>query len=122
MMRAGAHSVVSPYIICGRRMATAVTHPLILEFLDVAMHSPSYDLRLEQVRIPEDSKLNGCSLLDANIKQRSGAMVLAVNQSGKLITNPPPTHVFQSGDELIVLGADEELNKVRQLAQPQAAK
>ncbi len=119
MIRAGAQSVISPYIICGRRMATAVTHPLVLEFLDVAMHSPSYDLRLEQVRIPDDSKLNGCTLREANIKQRSGAMVLAVNQSGKLVTNPPPNHVFQSGDELIVLGADEELNKVRQLAEPE---
>ncbi|HEY9789400.1 MAG TPA: potassium channel protein [Candidatus Obscuribacterales bacterium] len=118
MVRAGAHSVISPYIICGRRMATAVTHPLVLEFLDVAMHSPSYDLRLEQVRLDADSPLVGATLKSANIKQASGAMVLAVNQSGKLFTNPPPEYVFQSDDELIVLGADEELNKVRQLAQP----
>jgi voltage-gated potassium channel len=118
MMRAGAHSVISPYIICGRRMATAVTHPLVLEFLDVAMHSPSYDLRLEQVLIASDSTLIGLTLKDANLKQKSGVMVLAVNQGGKLVTNPPPEYTFQSGDELIVLGADEELKKVRQLAEP----
>ena len=117
MIRAGAHSVISPYIICGRRMATAVTHPLVLEFLDVAMHSPNYDLRLEQVIIGSTSKLIGKTLREANIKQSAGAMVLAVNQGGKLITNPPPDLVFQSGDELIVLGADEELQKVRQLAE-----
>jgi voltage-gated potassium channel len=118
MMRAGAHSVISPYIICGRRMATAVTHPLVLEFLDVAMHSPSYDLRLEQVLIASDSTLIGVTLKDANLKQKSGVMVLAVNQGGKLVTNPPPEYTFQSGDELIVLGADEELKKVRQLSEP----
>lgn len=118
MIRAGAHSVISPYIICGRRMATAVTHPLVLEFLDVAMHSPSYDLRLEQVKIGSDSSFVGSTLKDANIKQTSGAMVLAVNQRGTLVTNPAPEYVFQSDDELIVLGADEELKKVRQLAQP----
>lgn len=116
MMRAGAHSVISPYIICGRRMATAVTHPLVLEFLDVAMHSPTYDLRLEQVIIEPTSRLIGKTLKEANIKQISGAMVLAVNQGGKLITNPPPDLKFQSGDDLIVLGADEELKKVRQLS------
>lgn len=117
MIRAGAHSVISPYIICGRRMATAVTHPLVLEFLDVAMHSPTYDLRLEQATVEPGSGLIGRTLKEANIKQTSGAMVLAVNQGGKLITNPPPDLVFQSGDDLIVLGADEELKKVRQLAE-----
>lgn len=120
MMRAGAHNVISPYIICGRRMATAVTHPLVLEFLDVAMHSPTYDLRIEQVCLKEGSQLIGKTLKAANIKQSAGAMVLAVNQSGKLITNPTPDLVFQSGDDLIVLGADEELKKVRQLAEPTA--
>ena len=122
MMRAGADSVISPYIICGRRMATAVTHPLVLEFLDVAMHSPTYDLRLEQVVLSSTSSLVGSTLKSANIKQASGAMVLAVNQSGKLVTNPPPDLVFQSGDELIVLGAEEELKKVRQLAEQTANK
>jgi voltage-gated potassium channel len=117
MIRAGAHSVISPYIICGRRMATAVTHPLVLEFLDVAMHSPSYDLRLEQVMLSASSQVVGKTLQAANIKQTAGAMVLAINQGGKLITNPPPDFVFQSGDDLIVLGADEELKKVRQLAE-----
>lgn len=118
MLRAGAHQVISPYIICGRRLATAVTHPLVLEFLDVAMHQPSYDLQIEQVLVASGSGLIGSTLRDANIKQASGAMVLALNQSGKLITNPPPDLVFQSGDELIVLGAEEELKKVRQLAGP----
>lgn len=122
MMRAGAHNVISPYIICGRRMATAVTHPLVLEFLDVAMHSPKYDLRLEQILLHVGSGLIGKTLKEANIKQTAGAMVLAVNQDGKLITNPPPDLVFQSGDDLIVLGADEELKKVRQLADVSVSK
>jgi voltage-gated potassium channel len=122
MVRAGASSVISPYVICGRRMATAVTHPLVLEFLDVAMHSPTYDLRLEQVVLERGSAFVGKTLKESNIKQTAGAMVLAVNQGGKLITNPPPELVFQSGDDLIVLGADEELKKVRQLAEGHADK
>jgi voltage-gated potassium channel len=120
MLRAGAHNVISPYIICGRRMATAVTQPLVLEFLDVAMHSPSYDLRLEQIVLTPACPLIGNTLKEANIKQTSGAMVLAVSRSGKLITNPQPDLVFQSGDILIVLGAEEELKKVGELATAKA--
>jgi Trk K+ transport system NAD-binding subunit len=39
MRRAGADMVISPYVICGKRMAAAVTHPLVTEFLDVVMHT-----------------------------------------------------------------------------------
>lgn len=116
LRRAGANMVISPYVIAGRRMATAVTHPLVTEFLDVVMHAPEYDLRIDQVNLSEDNVLVGKTLKDANIKQQSGAMILAVNQSGKLITNPLPDQVFSSGDILIALGTEEELKKLAALA------
>jgi voltage-gated potassium channel len=118
MMRAGAHNVISPYIIAGRRMASAVTHPLVLEFLDVAMHNPAFDLRIEQIVISLQSKLAGITLKDANIKQAAGTMVLAVNQKGSLLTNPNPDLVFEGGDILIALGAEDELRKLAELAGP----
>ncbi len=116
MLRAGADNVISPYIIAGRRMASAVTHPLVLEFLDVTMHNPSFDLRLEQVVITLKSKLAGLSFRDANIKQSVGAMILAVNKKGNLITNPGPDLVFEAGDILVALGAEFELSKLGDLA------
>lgn len=116
MRRAGALNVISPYVIAGRRMAAAVTHPLVLEFLDVAMHNPGFDLRLEQIKISSPSKLVGINLRDANIKQAVGTMVLAVNQKGKFLTNPSPDLVFQEGDILIALGAEEELFQLSELA------
>ena len=116
MMRAGAHKVISPYVICGRRMATAVMHPLVLEFLDVAMHNPAFDLRLEQIMISSTSKLTGISLKNANIKQTVGAMILAVNNGTELITNPGPEFIFSAGDTLIALGAQDELDKLCDLA------
>lgn len=108
--------VISPYVIAGRRMATAVTQPLVTEFLDVVMHTPDYDLRIDQVKLSASSTLVGKTLKDANIKQQSGAMILAVNQSGKLITNPLPDHVFNGGEDLIALGTEEELKKLAALA------
>ena len=116
LRRAGAKMVISPYVICGRRMATAVTHPLVMEFLDVAMHTPGHDLRLEQRTITGESSLVGQTLKDANIRQKSGAMILAVSQGGVLVTNPAPETVFKEGDILIALGADEELQKLAKLS------
>lgn len=116
LKRAGANMVISPYVICGRRMATAATQPLVTEFLEVVMHTPDYDLRMEQVTLSFECALVGTSLKEANIKQQSGAMILAVNQNGKLITNPLPDLVFHGGDELIALGTEEELKKLAVLA------
>lgn len=116
LKRAGARMVISPYVICGKRMATAVTHPLVTEFLDVVMHSPGYDLRMEQIVVSETSRIVGKTLKDANIKQLAGAMILAVNQGGKLITNPSPDLLFAKGDELIALGTEQELVKLQEIA------
>ena len=116
LKRAGARMVISPYIICGKRLAAAVTHPLVTEFLDVVMHTPGRDLRMEQVILRASSMLIGQKLKDANIKHVSGAMIVAVKQSGKLITNPSPELIFGQGDELIALGTQQELNKLNELA------
>ncbi|MCA9803557.1 MAG: potassium channel protein [Cyanobacteria bacterium HKST-UBA02] len=115
LRRAGARMVISPYVICGQRLAAAVTHPLVTEFLDVVMHTPGKDLRMEQFPLHMPSKLIGLTLKSANIKQRSGVMILAVKQNGKLITNPSPDLVFGAGDELIALGAQQELEKLAEL-------
>lgn len=116
MRRAGANMVISPYVICGKRMATAVTHPLVTEFLDVVMHTPDYDLRIEQMKLGGACALVGATLKDANIKQTSGAMILAVNQSGKLISNPSPDLLFKEGDELIALGTEQQLKKLAEFS------
>ncbi len=116
LKRAGARMVISPYVICGKRLAAAVTHPLVTQFLDFVMHTPGKDLRLEQVHIADESTLIGRTLKETNIKQASGAMILAVNQNGKLITNPSPDLIFGAGDELIALGAQQELNRLTKLA------
>jgi len=116
LKRVGARMVISPYVICGQRLAAAVTHPLVTQFLDVVMHTAEGDLRMEQMILSDNSQLIGRTLKDANIKQESGAMILAVNQNGKLITNPTPDLQFGVGDELIALGAQNELNKLAKLA------
>jgi len=116
LRRAGVSMVISPYVICGRRMAAAVTHPLVTEFLDVVMHSPGQDLRMEQMKLTENCELEGAALKDANIKVTSGAMILAVQQNGKLMTNPSPELVFHQGDELIALGTEQQLQTLAKMA------
>jgi len=55
-------------------------------------------------------------LKDANIKATSGAMILAVQQNGKLMTNPSPDLVFLEGDELVALGTEAQLHALAAMA------
>jgi K+/H+ antiporter YhaU regulatory subunit KhtT len=43
-------------------------------------------------------------------------MILAVQQNGKLMTNPSPDLVFHDGDELIALGTEQQLQTLARMA------
>ena len=116
MIQAGADRVISPYEIGARRMALAVLQPTVTEFLDLAVHSSTLDLAIEQVEIVFKSSLDGVSLLDAALRQKLGVTVLAVQQSGgEMILSLDPGYVIKSGDILVALGNRKGLDALREL-------
>ena len=80
LSRAGADRVVNPQSIGGARMAAFVLRPHVAAFLDVVMHERTLEFRLEEVPIREPSALVGRTLRDASIRDRTGALVLALRR------------------------------------------
>lgn len=116
ILQAGATKVISPYEIGARRMALAILKPTVTDFLDLAMHSPELDLNIEQVEISPSSKLDGVSMIDANLRQKTGVTVLAIHKvAQQLIISPQPEHVLTAGDVLVVMGTEQNLNKFKQI-------
>jgi voltage-gated potassium channel len=110
LLRAGADRVVNPQAIGGARMAAFVLQPHVAEFLDVVMHDGSLEFRLEEVPVPDSSPLAGRSLRDARIRDRTGALVLALrDSSGAFTTNPPPETAIEAGQVLIAVGTAAQL-------------
>lgn len=119
LKRAGADRVVNPQAIGGQRMAAFVLHPHVAEFLDVVMHDGSLEFRLEQVRLPSGSTLAGQSLRDTHIRDRTGALILAVRgEDGSFRTNPSPETVLRAGETLIAIGTQDQLDDLDRLVQP----
>jgi voltage-gated potassium channel len=117
LRRAGADRVVNPQSIGGARMAAFVSQPHVAEFLDVVMHGTQYEFRLEEVPVTDGSSLAGSTLREAAIRERTGAMVLALRgSSGEFITNPPAETVFAAGQVLIAIGTSDELAELVTLA------
>ena len=110
LARAGADRVVNPQRLGGERMAAFAVHPNVAEFLDVVMHDENLEFHLEEVKVSGESKLAGKTLRDAHIRDRTGALVLAVrDRDGAFATNPPPETVIEPNAILIAIGTTEQL-------------
>ena len=85
------------------------------------MVQPRIALRLEDAAIPPASPLVGMTLADAKIPQETGLVVLALRRGGENwqpMYNPGPETRLQEGDVMIVLGRQEQVQKLRQYAAP----
>lgn len=111
LLQAGADRVVNPQHIGGSRMAAFATQPHVVEFLDVVMHDGSLEFRLEEVAVPPGSPLAGQTLRESQIRDRTGALVLALRDvDGHFHTNPGPGTVLQAGQVMIAIGTDAQLD------------
>ena len=77
-MRAGANRVVSPYHIGAVQMAQTAIRPAVVDFMTLATSSDNIELAMEEITIAAKSTLVDRSLLDANLRQRFGVIVVAI--------------------------------------------
>ncbi len=111
LQRAGANRVVNPQNIGGARMAAFVLRPNVAEFLDVVMHERSLEFRLEEVPVTGASPIVGRTLRDAHVRDRTGALVLALRGAdGSFNTNPTPDTEICAGQVIIAIGTQDELD------------
>jgi len=120
ILRAGADRVVSMYRLGGRRMASLLLRPDVLEFIDSIMFGGPTDLLMEEVIVIENSPLDGNTLAGTNFRKLTGgAMVLGVRPPGKkMIINPQPDIVLNKEDTLLVLGTAEQIDTLMKIASP----
>jgi voltage-gated potassium channel len=111
LRRAGSDRVVNPQSIGGSRMAAFVLRPHVAEFLDVVMHERTLEFRLEEVPITEGSSISGRSLRETDMRDKTGALVLALRDAdGSFHTNPNPDTELRAGQVIIAIGTQDELD------------
>ena len=111
LLRAGADRVVNPQQLGGDRMASFVTQPHVVDFVDIVMHDGTLEFRLEELTVSASSPLSGTTLRSAHLRETTGALVLAIRRhDGVFVTNPSPESEIQAGDVLISVGTAEQLS------------
>lgn len=119
LYRAGADHVVSPNVSSAIRMASVLLRPSAVTFLDIATRSSDLALRMEQTVIGEKSEVAGKTLMEAKIPQKTGLIVIALRkkESAKheFVFNPVASTRLEAGDEVIVLGKEDQIARLRQV-------
>ena len=111
MLRAGANKVISPYRLGGIRMANALIRPEAIEFIELAMEG--FDVRMEEILIEEGSPFANKKLRDSMIREKYGAIVVAIKRGpANYIFNPGPDEEILPGDIIIVIGKASMLDEI----------
>lgn len=114
LTQAGADRVVNPQQIGGERIAAMILQPAVADFLDVVMHDAGLEFRLAEIAVSAGTGLAGHSLRDAHLRDRTGALVLAMRDTaGRFLTNPSPDTLIRPGEVLIAIGTPEQLAALR---------
>ncbi len=110
---AGADRVVNPQELGAARMASFVASPNVAAFIDVVMHERGLDFRMQEFRIVPGSAMDGTTLRAANVRETSGALVLAIRSpTGAFTTNPTGDSVLAADDVLIAVGTVHDLERL----------
>ncbi len=119
LLQAGANTVILPYRMGGRRMAQAIIRPTVSDFLESAIHDRSFGLDIEETIVGEDSDLNNRTLVESGIRQQMDIIIIGIKQKdGTMIFNPSSQTKIQSGDILIAMGRDKDLETLRNALTP----
>ena len=113
LRRAGADAIVSPNQIGGLRLVNEMIRPTAVEFMDRLLRTDE-KLRIEDVKVPENSNLVDHSLAQCMIRE-TGALVLAVRHpNGDYVYNPGSDLKIKAGSSLIVIAHTDGVARLQQ--------
>lgn len=118
---AGADRVVAPQVVGAERLAALALKPDLAEFIDLVVRGTTVEFRVEEMKVEQGAEIVGKSLRELDLRQRAGALVLAVGaEGGQMALNPDPALIFHPGQIIIAIGTSEQLDRLRVIAQAEA--
>ncbi len=115
LKQAGADEVVLSDHIGGMRLASTITRPIVVNFLDIMLRSQETTRFAESV-IQPGTPLVGLTLGEARIPDRTNLMVVAVlKRDGDFIYNPSGGLRLEASDALIVIADNEQRQNLNKL-------
>ena len=114
LRQAGADHIVMPAAIGANRIVSLLTNPGAVEFVELVTNRSSVEIEMDELAITPSSALAGLSLRDADIKRRTGVIVIAIKRvDGRLEFPPTGDEIFAAGDSIVLMGQRPNLDQFR---------
>lgn len=111
LVKAGADSVIMPDKIGGTHMATLVSKPDVIEFIDYLSGAEGEAIHIESVsynQLPAD--IRGQTLKKIMAWKKTGVNCIGIKDSeGKFIISPPEETIIDKGMKVLVLGTKQQI-------------
>ncbi len=115
LKKAGADNIIMPDKIGGMHMATLVSKPDVVEFIDYLSGEEGEGISMESVgyeKLPH--ALRGQPLKLVMDWKKTGVNCIGVkNIEGKFIINPPQDTIISAGMKVIILGTKEQIQAMK---------
>ena len=111
LVKAGADSVIMPDKIGGTHMATLVSKPDVIEFIDYLSGAEGEAIHIESVsynQLPSD--IRGQTLKKIMAWKKTGVNCIGIKDSeGRFIISPPENTIIDKGMKVLVLGTKQQI-------------
>lgn len=91
------------------------------KLLEYAFQKSSILQQIEEVTIPEKSWIAGLTIANTDMRNRTGATVVAVIRNGQEMFSPPADFALQENDILIVVGTTGAKERVKEMVKERVA-
>lgn len=115
LIRAGANRAISPYAIGGHRLAHLILSPTVVEFFETALQRGNESLNIEALAVAPGSPAVNRTLEALDLRQATGATVLAILRDDNCLVNPSGDMGLRAGDQLLALGTRLQLERVERM-------
>nr|WP_231563525.1 MULTISPECIES: TrkA family potassium uptake protein [Anoxybacillus] len=104
LKKIGADHIVHPERDMGERIANNMISNNVLDYLELSD-------RHSIVEIVANERLHGHSLLELDIRAKYGINIVAIKRNNDIIVSPLASEMIYEGDILIVIGADQDIDR-----------
>jgi len=116
LKKAGADNVIMPDRIAGTHMATLLSKPDVIEFIDYLSGEEGESINIESVAFENlHISIQNSTLKEVMEWEKTGMTCIGVkDKDGKFIINPADDTLIEPGMKVIVLGSKDQISKMKQ--------
>jgi len=115
ILHSAANKIISPYSISAERIANVNLRPHVDQFIN-QITEEDQNYIFDEVRVFENSELDGKTLEESHIRQHYSVAVIAIGSDTDTTMqfNPGAETKLNAGDSLIVMGTSDHIKHLRE--------